>query len=236
MPDFRLQRRPPSCLVDRDLLLRLEDYMVKNTGLSEVAARATLSITIADAFGKETLASASELHGQKFADTTSSIEIEIGGGDARMAVSFERPYYMSVIRSQSGGPNAREIGMGRLSGIERVLEPSKTSGWFFNPPSIVFEMLGFFLTPFFVVSLVLAVLAWKNSQSAAGQPVALGFIVAALVLLFYQVGRLLNPYIRFASRRDDNMQRVWRWFGGGFATFIVFGSLLFFLRKQLFGF
>ena len=56
---------------------------------------------------------------------------------------------------------------------------------------------------------------------------------AGLCWVHYFVGAAVRPYIVFDSQRSRRMGSVWNWLVFGTLTFIVFGSALYWLRRQL---
>ena len=74
----------------------------------------------------------------------------------------------------------------------------------------------------------------KQALTEGFFPVAVGIFAFAWFYLF-GIGTL-RPYTTFESRASDRSDKIWSWFLGGTGTFLLFGTLLTFLRRPLLGF
>ena len=141
MPDFVIQKRLPSCFVDKGLVKALEDYIrtrVNALPWDPDAPDETehFSVEIVDAVGTETLESVVEHGPGRFFDGTKDITLKYFGyrpGHLEMTVRFSVDRENSVLRVQYSGEAAREIVVGLVIGIETILMPTRTMNRWFCP-------------------------------------------------------------------------------------------------------
>lgn len=235
MPAFELKRRLPSCRVDKETLLVIEDYILEQArdvfGLTPEVAQSKLSVVIQESLGTERLASAKEMRSDTFPDTTVSVQLEVREWrpSCTLDVYFHRESFHSSATVRAEGAQAREKAIGFFDGLLRRLESHRSYAWFFHPhPAIGGALSALTFMSFGAVP-------WAFT-AAVPEKLAAGFIALPLVLLIFHVGARLNPYTSFASRRADIREKTWNWFVGGMVAFLVFGTLLAGLRKKILGF
>lgn len=236
-PSFSHEQPLPSLRVTKDLLESLEKYLVKRVVdvvmLTEEEAKLALSIRVEDSLGTEEMISIDQMTPSRFADSTSRVEIELAspyrpdGLRLRVRLNFAKGRLFSILAISATMPNAREVALGLRDGLLRVLEPQRTWHWIVHPiPQWWGGIMG--------VSLWLGYSLFSTDSKGPYYPVLLGIFAFALFYLF-GVG-ILRSYTTFESRASDRSDKIWGWFLGGAGTFLVFGTLLTFLRRPLLGF
>jgi hypothetical protein len=236
MQTFQLKRHLPSCRLDPEGLVKVENYVFEQAedvfGLSEATARSKCSVVVEERFGKATLSSATELRADEFPDSTISVRWTINAYDPRVKldVHFHRDTDYAEVEVESQGAQSREKAIGFVEGVYRQLESRRTYNWFFHPrPLLLRATLVVVTWPLFgIVPLAFTVKLPRGLSFAV--------VVTALGLVIYHVGGILKPFTAFASRRTNARDRLWTWFVTGMTGFIIFGTLLAALRKTLFGF
>jgi hypothetical protein len=236
MQVFELKRKLPSCKVDKELLVTLEQYLIEQAqqvfGLTEDAARSEYKLSIEDSFGTGTFSSAREFLNDKFPDTTSSVRIILRpwrSPHLTIIVYFHRESIHSAIEVIADGPQARERAIGCYDGILGLLDSRRTGAWFFHPPALVQGMLGG------ITLISLGALPWAFILKEPG--VLSGALVAVpLILVTYHTGAYIKPYTAFVSRRTEFLEKTWTLFVVGMAGFILFGTLLPALLRKVLGF
>lgn len=236
-PSFSHEQPLPSLKVTKDLLESLEKYLVKRivdaAMLTEEEAKLALSIRIEDSLGTEKMISIDQMTPSRFADSTSRVEIELelpfrrDGLRLRVRLSFARGRLFSTLAISATMPNAREVALGLRDGLLRVLEPQRTWHWIAHPSA---QWWGCAM----VANLWLGYYLFSTGREAPYYPILLGTFALSW---FYLFGiSTLRPYTTFESRTSDRSDKIWAWFLGGVGTFLLFGTLLTFLRRPLLGF
>lgn len=236
-PSFSHEQALPSLKVTKDFLHSLEQYLVKwvvdASIVSQEEASKLLSIKIEDSLGSETVTSISQVTASRFADSTSRIEVELAtpykpdGTRLRVRLNFSRGRLFSTLAISATMPNARELALGLKDGLLRMLEPQKTGHWIAHPISQVWGAL-------FAGGVWIGYFLYQASGKEAYFPYLLGSFSLVLIYLFGMGS--LRSYTVFDSRASERADKIWGWFIGGVATFLLFGTLLTLFRRPLLGF
>lgn len=143
MSDFKLEKRLPSCNVNKDLLKELEAYLfarAKALAGEDVFEDGSLfSIRIHDDLGVETLSSVDAIPGGQFLDSTTQVRIELDlrygkkSFPLEVDIKFTKDRSLSNLNIFYSGTDARSVVAGLHDGIMRLLLSSKNNNSYFNP-------------------------------------------------------------------------------------------------------
>jgi hypothetical protein len=238
MPSFSHEQKMPSCLVTKELLSSIEAYfkMEMPAKLGEsLGDKADYKISIKEKIGTETLNSITDYAPGKFSDGTTAIEMRWSNGylaptRLEIIVSFDRAYYLSRVSVECTASTARETAKGVAESILRLVDSHRTQNWLFNPFS-------FPATDIMVVIAITFLFSLGTGGGIFGQAQPLyGITGSAVMAWIWFSAHYFRPYISFDNLRQRLLDRVWLWLSLGVLGFVVFGTLLPFLRKWLFGF
>lgn len=236
-PSFTYEQTLPSLKITKSFLELLEQYMIKrfvDSGLlGEEEMDKAFSIRIEDSRGTERINTIKQMAASKFADSASNVEVELefpyrhDGTRLRVHLRFAKGRLFSSMAINTTMPNAREFAFGLRDGLIRMFEPQRTWHWLAHPKpeawGIVFAMGG--------------MLGFKLFTSS-GKETYFVYLLGSFALIWFYIFGMgsLRPYTVFESRASDRSDKIWSWFIGGIATFLLFGTLLTFLRRPLLGF
>lgn len=236
-PSFTYEHPLPSLRVTKDFLASLEQYLLKRVVdsalVSTEEAQASLVIKVNDSFGSEKLNSISQFDASRFSDSTTQIEIELGspyrrdGMRLKIRLNFARGRLFSTVAISATTPNARDFVLGLKDGIMRVVDPQRTWHWVCHPNA---QGWGAFIG----IGAILGVSLFRLDAKDILYPFSLGAF--AFVFLYLSQLSSLRPYTVFDSRASERSDKIWSWLIGGLGTFLLFGTLLTFIRRPLLGF
>lgn len=237
-PGFSTERKLSSLNVDKNLLLRLEDYFLEEipriAKLKPEEARRNYKITSADHAGVQQFRSIREYSGDVFPDTISRVVLNSGfiaSDDASVNVKLSldtEPHWSSVQVDVTSANNPRELCHAVLQGLLDRLEPNKN--------------LHRLLHPSFPLTGILYGLSAPSGMAAltlAGKGLYLPACLAAVpptILFLLWIGGKANPYTAFKTQANDRWSDLWKWFCLGLLGFLLFGTGAFYLRKALLGY
>jgi len=243
MSEFEYDRKIPSCLITKDLLIILETYLKVEMcqKFREVLGdEYDFTISIKEKIGTETFGSINEYAPTIFSDGTKAIKINWNNrfkskraSLVDITIKLNGDYYLSDIEIACSGSTAREIANGIGNAILRLLDSHRTYNYVFNP----------FKFPIFsIISgvLICSMIGFEGgllliTKKLNDQAVYL-LLAATFVGWFFISGAYFRPNISFDTRRQQLLDRVWRYFSLGIFAFIFFGTLLPLLRKHFVGF
>ncbi|SEQ61772.1 hypothetical protein [Nitrosomonas ureae] len=228
---FSLTRSLPSLLVTKDFLLSLERYLMKwgsdTMKLTDEELNKAIDIDIEDKMGVESFTSINQMNAHNFTDSTSIITIKFNspyradGTRLRISLDFSKNRIFSTLVITATMPNSRVVIQGILSGILEEIERQRTWHWIVNPPAAI--------TSFLVIGLVITTYLLFSHESSH---LSLLFVHIVLYLYIFLLP-YLRPYIYFDSRVSKRKDELWDWFIKGIASFLLFGTLLTFIRDYL---
>ena len=236
MSVYELERQIVSCLVTKDFIQQLENYLLNTIpSIIEIPSeiiREEYSLSLKDKFGTETLSSISNYDSNQFPDSTTDISVGFNiyrPKKIRIDISFNKDEIISFIRINYESDNPREIVKGIYDGIKRIIEPHSNKNKIFHPSAFI----GGFLLSFSFYFFGFAVYLFLKNLYLYGM--ISGFVF--LFILFYlSLGKWLKPYISFESKKYFFIKKWSNWFFGGFLAFIIFGTIFVLLRKKFLGF
>jgi len=239
MPEFKLVKRIPSCSVNKGLLSDIEAYLkieMSNKIGWELGNHISYNISIKEKVGTETLAGIGEYTPSIFADGTKEIVIHWGngyGGTYRLdiTIDFDGQLLSSgKLEVSCTAPTARETAIGIGDNILRLIESHRTYNWVFGPSNQI-------MVPLFSGGLFLFLVIYFFGNMMAKPKEGLWLLAAAAFVGWIGLsGLYFRPFISFNTRRQQLLDRLWRYFSLGIFGFVLFGTLLPLLRKALVGF
>jgi len=240
MARFILEKRISSCVVGTELLKKLEEYLLNNipemTSVSKEEIRDKYSLLITDNFGTENLCSISEYPGPIFRDSTNRVSLGFDLYSPKIicvSVKFSTERFGSCINIDCESQNARGFVVAIYDGIKRILEPYHNLNKLLYPhPTVDGFLWGIAIAIAWVP--VLLLIAELTDRFSPYFYILTNFPL--FVILFSYVIRKMKPYTSFESNRYFKIKKWTGWFFYGLLSFIIFGTLLFSLRKRLFGF
>lgn len=240
MKTFRIDKPITSCKVTKELIEKLEDYLVSQATLTldldETKARKKLTVTIVDGYGTSEVGSIKDEPFTKFSNDTSEVSVEL-------RVSSNDKYFSVVIRFDSNKThssitiniehdNAREISIGIYQSTEKLIEPFTTNNYLFHPPPFIDGVISGSIFPIFAIVIMSA---FKKAEL-----LSISLLILVTFIGFYiSLGKRARPYTGFESQSLDNKDKWWDWFIKSVIGFIVFflllGSIAKYLSAQYFG-
>jgi hypothetical protein len=233
--NFEVERKIPSCLVDKDLLDRLEKFMLHEipeiADIEPQSISSEYSITVTDSSGVGTFPRVAELGAGRFTDSVSIIVMRIGKNyrdksRISVTVTFDTDFGYSRFTIGATSKNSRAKVEAISEGLMRGIHPSNTLNYLYHLPTILTGLL---------LGLI-----------SGGIPVLIGFMLQGftstswwvlsiwVVLLTYYIGgKWFNKHTTFDTQSQIRRNAIWRWFAFGILGLIVFSTLGQFLLRKL---
>ncbi|PKA23515.1 hypothetical protein CH381_25385 [Leptospira sp. mixed culture ATI2-C-A1] len=219
--------------VDFELLSNLESFLLKSipkeiVRLFPSGLKRIYSIDLTDKYGTEELKTIKDYRLKFLTDSTS--QISLGLFDEK--TNFE----ISIVLDKEDGASifldfeleqARGIAVQILEEIDRILGNYKSANRFFHPPEII-SMILFFAG---FISGLTSVIDFINSKYL--EALGPGLIFFSLGSYYY-VGNWIRTIVSFDTRHYQRFNKYFHWFISGNLSFLIFGTLLSFLRDKLF--
>lgn len=218
---FEINEHIPACHINKDFLIKLEDYIKSEIpsliGISKKILSEEYSITISDEKGKEEINSISNYASNLFPDSTKNIEIKI-------LVVMEKYFQLNIefSKEQLGllfsnnieisyeSKKAREVVLGIYEGIKRIIESYRNHNEFYHL-SIGYGILIPLATGlFFYISLMM--LSAKNIAFFL-----VSLFIGLLLLIYIIVGKYFKPSITFETNHYFRVQKSY----GTFKTILI---------------
>lgn len=239
MSTFSFEGKVPCCFVSKELLTAIETYlkveMCQKLG-DMLGDEITYRISIREKIGTEKLASVNEYSPSTFSDGTKEIEIRWDNGyqaDCRLNIAIDLDggsSPISQLKVECTAPTARETAIGVGDAVLRLLESHRTYNWIFNP----IEMP---IVPLFAGLLAFMFLFSGSAIILSNRERGLYLLSGAVFVgwIFFSAA-YFRPRISFDTRRQQLLDRLWRYFSLGTFGFVFFGTLLPLIRKNILGF
>lgn len=239
MTTFDLEQRLPSCLVSRELLASLENYLLREMperlGSEAVGEKWEYGLSITDNLGTESLANISGYTPPLFSDSTTVVNLRWSsswGAPMRLvvAVRFDDRYFLSRLSVTCSALTARETAIGVRDAIFRIIGVHKTNNWVFNP----FEVP---ITGLYAAMIAIVLTFGGGAIIRDRRTYGVALLSVASVAAWVSISAMyLRRYTSFDSRRQRMFDSAWRWFSFGVLGFLVFGTAFPLLRRALLGF
>jgi hypothetical protein len=128
MPMFSIQRRIPSCLVTRDLVEALENYILRRAReLTETDGKqidpTNFAVEIVESAGTGHLSSTTQFEGTRFFNGTKRIDVAYSRYTPRLKiqVQFDPDRFDSFLNVEYSGVSPRETVIGIAAGLKEIL-------------------------------------------------------------------------------------------------------------------
>ncbi len=233
---YSLTKIIPSCLIERKLLLDLENYIQRKTADSssseDFPTRRTYKFAVVDSSGMETLNSVGEFQRNYFPDDTLRIKLEgtrRGNESLNIEITFAIIKDLSKLEIQYDGASAREVTAGIASEVFSILGSYETSNkwWHLFPGTITMLLIGALLTIVFSI----------DKELLAKIPAVASITLGAVgVLIMLQIIPAMLPYSTFETRKNEKRKKRISWIVLGVLGFILFTVMGVYFRQKLFGF
>lgn len=239
MPKFSLEKTMPCCLATKDLISSLEQYLnveVRQKLGDSVGETSSYRISITEDIGTETLATINDYAPHLFSDATKQIIIRWDNGykptlQLDIGIRFDGTFLsFSTLSVTCTGATARETAITIDGAIRRLIATHRTYNWFFNP--LEFPLVSVLAGIGVFVFLQFGFLTLPNNRQHALYLFS-GAVLTGWILLS---SIYFKRRISFDTRRQQLLDRTWKYFSVGTFGFILFGTLLPLLRRALIGF
>jgi len=239
MPSFQLSRKIPPSEVSLAFLKQLEEVLLVDVA-SQIDTSATrpgetiesgYSLHIRDELGIEVLESVRAYRPLLLPDSTTLIRVTFSSPfratpKVNVDIAFEETGSRSRFTVDVRGDHARDVAVGIADRISQVLSPQKRGSAFWYAPATVYMANG--------AAIVMMVATIMNPAKPGIGIGGLGLMLAST--LYHQAITRLRPYTIFESELSQRRASKWKWFVSGFWTFVIFGTVLVFVRRYFFGF
>jgi hypothetical protein len=218
MSYFELNRRIPSCYVDKALVQALEDHLRQETARRRAVGAehddaGWVSIDITHDTGRQTFRSMSEHVHQSFVDGTHEIAIAChapGGLDVRLQFSTKRQE--SFVRVRYPEARSRASALALIAGIERIVAQRRTwDSWVY--PHVGLSGL--------VDGVALGVIVFALYAFSFGSRVPRWTIWASLLLPAYRMIGFFKPYTAFETPEARTLRTVGNLLTAGLAGLVL---------------
>lgn len=245
--EFALDRSINGCVVTRELIQEIEarlKALEQDLFGHRADAVSKYDLSVFDAYGSETFRSACDLPMRGFPETTETVRVVL---EAKSTTSDSTPSdrYIKVklaFRNQHGNqmsvrirsPLSREKVIGFCERIDQLIEPHETDAWLFRRRDWVLNLCG--------LVAVLGGFVWVvniyDQITAVHPKIAPDFYWALTVLVWTALAYLgivhtLFPQCAFETSRWRKREKWRTWAVEGFATVLLFDTVVTALKKHL---
>lgn len=239
MSIYTATRTLPSCKVERELLVELEEYIRQKmetlyaNNPKAIPSVISYKVIINDSVGSETLFSIKDYNAQYFPNDIRAIHLksETSRHNMSLVVKFGLIKDLTQVEMSYEGDSAREIVTGVCEEIIKRIKVYETNNYIFQSSS------AFTVIPalFFPVSLALIaqILDFPGRIPKIVQPIATALL---LISIGWFIVMSFKPYSTFKTRRNEIRERRLSWVLLGFLGFVLFTVIGVYFRNQLLGF
>jgi hypothetical protein len=233
---YYLTEQLPSCIIERKLLLELEDYVKRKCAefvSREETSKLRYTFRISDEKGVERLDSIEEFKRSYFPDDTRRIVIECKVYDVKsldIEINFSKFKDTTTLNVSFDGNSAREITAGIAAEILSILESYKTSNHLFHS----YKTYALFAACLALISIPMNILL--KSQANITKNVLIFGGAGAMASLYAVFIILFKPYSTFETRKNEKRKKQLNWVLLGALGFILFAVIGVYFRQKLFGF
>ena len=212
-PKYSVEKQIPSCHVDKNLLIRLEEYIKK---IGQDKGYSGFTIKLIDSNGTEELPSMENFTSEYFPNDIRKISISCGNYQPKMSMNFDRKKDRSTLELSIIGDQARENASRISAEITRILEDYKTRNYIFHlipiEPLIFITIMGFGFASLLV------------SRSFGLTFVTIGGIVLIMEII-YKIFSIFNTYTTFKTKRYESYVGWKNWLTFAFIEFVLFSAI-----------
>lgn len=235
MSEFRIEKRITSCLVTKNLIKDIEEYLFNQlpsiVDIPKEKIKESYTISITDNIGTEIIQTISDFGYPIFDDKTKGLNIQISVFSSKrftLKLDFDKTYFLySKIEMYYEATNPREILTGVLERIIKIIKRKKTINKYFWPIPFIWLYLGS------LEAILLAGIITSIREEQYSKTLILGSIL--ILCLLYSLAGFLNKYTSFESNNYNRMKTLSNFLFWGFISFIVFDIIFIILRKKILG-
>lgn len=229
MEKYSLEKKVPSCYVDKKLIEQLERYIkgrltdsVQGILRLDPEFRSDLDLKIKDKTGEESLSSIDEYHREKFSDDIKelSLHYSIEYTDLSLRMRFSKTHMFSDLSIDLKCNGAREIALGISNELINIIKENKTIHFIF------YQKYAWIV--YFFWMLTTNLFSWL--EFTYSDQLWLFFLLLGVAFF---LGRLISPYSTFDTTRRESQDKIVSWFLNGMAAVFLFGVAAIYLRKLL---
>lgn len=253
-PQFTISRKLRPCRVTKNLLLDLERSI--SATLVDIAGdgdrvRKKIRLSITDADGEEVLASAEQISGDQFPNSTKEVRLEMSvtldSAESPAVLLTARLSFnarnVATLRIILQCPRARDQAVGLERRVVRLMDNAFDNSRFFHPPESLLDFLGVICAFGGLLWLIITVPAlWEGDIAKFSSDEYVSWSGALLGLLFYViVCARYFPECAFESKRraelDDQKawakKAVWSLIAINFLIFTIGSAVVLKVRSYL---
>lgn len=239
MPTYTSTRTLPSCKVERELLVELEEYIRQKmetlyaNNKDAIPSVISYKVIINDSVGSETLFSIKEYNAQYFPNDIQAIHLKSNASRHNMslAVKFGLVKGATEVEMSYTGDSAREIVTGICEEIIKRTKVYETNNHLFQLSSLLL----FIPILLFSVSLALVIGSLEHPEVYHKAVQSVSVAVLALSVGWF-VLTFFKPYATFHTRRNEKLERRLNWILLTFLGFILVTVIGVYFRTRLLGF
>lgn len=241
-----LIRNLPSCNINKDSLLLIEECLLEKVGkMYPHATKDCFTFTIKDRFGQTEYGTVKNFKLLYFTDDVKEINISFFQ-DAppifNISVIFRTSEWPSEIKIKLENDSAHEQADVIYNNIINILKPHKNINFIFHlhEANEFLSLVSFLWVFFSIFSLLFGIGILFYDQDISSTTIDLRLIGIILIFLglstpFYIISNKLKPYSVFHTRKNINFSRWYNWFWEGILATLIFGwlfsKLLTFLKQ-----
>lgn len=239
MAFFKLGKKIDSCLVTKNLLKQIEDYLLnelpKKTDIPKEKFFENYELIVRDKIGEEILLNISEYKISLFSDSTNYVGQHLSiysPIDLKVFIHFDKYGEYAKIEISYESDNPREDVIGIYDSIKRIIESQRNH-------NNIFHITGFFSSFYYSFLFIAAIASFYYTFIFIKRDnITIGIIFSLIftVLLFYGVLSFLKPYISFESKKYFKTKRLSDRLFWGVLGLIIVEIIFAFLRKNILGF
>lgn len=227
MERYNLDKKIPSCLVDKRLVTEIERYLKirlvkKMTGILSLDGdcQPTYKLLIKDSLGEEYLGTIEEYHRDMFPNdiTDLTVNYSINYSSVDIRIRFSKEYMFSDLNIDIKCEGAKEVSIGILNELNEIMKNNKTIHFLF------YDKFAFLI---YLMCLVCAG-TWPWMKLPYFSQVWSFFF---LLSVSYYAIRKISPYSTFATSKKEKIDKVISWFLNGMAGVFVFGVIGLYIRN-----
>jgi len=233
MSKFRLKKQLPSIKVDKELIERIENYLINdipaiiNIDKNEIIEN--YSIEIIDSLGTEEFSRISEYPIKNFQNGTQRIKFGFSyykKSVTRIFISFSVNKYFSDIDISLDCVHPREKAQGIYNGLLDRINPNKTYNYIFH--YFFFGVIGGV-----IIGLLLSLLIYTLINKQYIWSIYL-FISSLLLIFIGPKIEEIKPYSEFLTQKQQQYNKIFSFFIWGIISYLIFGLGLGLLQNHIF--
>ena len=235
MSTYSIQLPLKSCLIDKSIIIQLEDYVLSkassiNPGDKD-EVKSNFKITIDDSFGTETFNSIREYVRNQFPNDIKRIVVSyynFRGPLNNLDINFSVENLRSEIKVVMAGSNAKEIVNGITQEVNSIIkETSNLNFIFYGNYSIFIGVIFSWCLCYSILTLFLSAVREGQNTDISTILVKIFVILSLLFICFiWWILKMFNPYIVFDTKKNRNIKQVSKFLVRGTLGLLIFDRLI----------